>query len=51
MEGIARFVEFVLNYQPDPHRVERLQHIVNWFEKYLQGRKINTYDLYPEPKD
>jgi Dipeptidyl aminopeptidases/acylaminoacyl-peptidases len=33
------------------HRVERLQHIVNWFEKYLQGRKINTYDLYPEPKD
>jgi dipeptidyl aminopeptidase/acylaminoacyl peptidase len=33
------------------HRVERLRHIVNWFEKYLQGRKIDTYDLYPESKD
>ena len=29
------------------HRVERLRHIVNWFEKYLQGKKIDTYDLYP----
>jgi dipeptidyl aminopeptidase/acylaminoacyl peptidase len=27
------------------HRVERLQHIVNWFEKYLKGEKIDTYDL------
>ena len=26
------------------HRVERLRHIVNWFEKYLQGKKIDTYD-------
>jgi hypothetical protein len=38
--------------QPRPsHRVERLRHIVNGSEKYLQGRKINTYDLYPESKD
>lgn len=27
------------------HRVERLQHIVNWFEKYLKGEKIDAYDL------
>ena len=33
------------------HRVERLQHIVNWFEKYLMGKKINAYDLYPERED
>jgi dipeptidyl aminopeptidase/acylaminoacyl peptidase len=26
------------------HRVERLQHIVGWFEKYLQGKKTETYD-------
>jgi dipeptidyl aminopeptidase/acylaminoacyl peptidase len=29
------------------HRIERLQHIVNWFEKYLKGEKIELYDLYP----
>ncbi|MFN7996586.1 MAG: S9 family peptidase [Bryobacteraceae bacterium] len=27
------------------HRVERLQHIVAWFDKYLQGREVHTYDL------
>jgi dipeptidyl aminopeptidase/acylaminoacyl peptidase len=27
------------------HRVERLQHIVSWFDKYLQGQDIRTYDL------
>ncbi|MEO8189006.1 MAG: S9 family peptidase [Acidobacteriota bacterium] len=27
------------------HRVERLQHIVRWFDKYLKGEKIDTYDL------
>ena len=27
------------------HRVERLQHIVNWFDMYLQGREIHLYDL------
>jgi len=27
------------------HRVERLQHIVNWFEKYLQDKPIKTYDV------
>jgi dipeptidyl aminopeptidase/acylaminoacyl peptidase len=27
------------------HRVERLEHILNWFDKYLQGKKIHLYDL------
>jgi len=27
------------------HRVERLQHIVAWFDKYVQGKEINTYDV------
>ena len=27
------------------HRIERLEHIVAWFEKYLQGKDIKTYDL------
>ncbi len=27
------------------HRVERLQHIVAWFDKYLQGKKIDDYDV------
>lgn len=26
------------------HRVERLQHIVAWFDKYLMGQEIHTYD-------
>jgi dipeptidyl aminopeptidase/acylaminoacyl peptidase len=26
------------------HRVERLQHIVGWFDKYLMGKPIGTYD-------
>lgn len=26
------------------HRVERLQHILNWFDKYLQGKEIKLYD-------
>ena len=26
------------------HRVERLQHILNWFDKYLQGRPMTAYD-------
>jgi dipeptidyl aminopeptidase/acylaminoacyl peptidase len=25
------------------HRLERLRHIVGWFEKYLQGKAIDTY--------
>ncbi len=25
------------------HRVERLQHIVGWFEKYLQGKRTESY--------
>ncbi len=29
------------------HRVERLQHILNWFDIYLQGAKLNLYDLQP----
>jgi dipeptidyl aminopeptidase/acylaminoacyl peptidase len=27
------------------HRVERLQHIVGWFDKYLLGKDIRTYDV------
>jgi dipeptidyl aminopeptidase/acylaminoacyl peptidase len=27
------------------HRVERLEHIVAWFDKYLEGRDIRTYDV------
>lgn len=27
------------------HRVERLQHILNWFDKYLQGKPIKIYDV------
>ena len=27
------------------HRVERLQHIVAWFDKYLDGQDIHTYDV------
>jgi len=30
------------------HRVERLQHIVSWFDKYLQGKEIHTYDVSGE---
>lgn len=29
------------------HRIERLGHIVSWFEKYLKGEKTDAYDLYP----
>ncbi|HEX5082317.1 MAG TPA: S9 family peptidase [Blastocatellia bacterium] len=27
------------------HRVERLQHILNWFDKYLQDKPIKFYDV------
>jgi len=27
------------------HRVERLEHIVAWFDKYLEGAEIHTYDV------
>ena len=27
------------------HRVERLQYIVNWFDKYLLEKEIKIYDL------
>ncbi|MDX2031770.1 MAG: S9 family peptidase [Blastocatellia bacterium] len=27
------------------HRVERLQHILNWFDKYLQDKPIRIYDI------
>ena len=29
------------------HRVERLHHIVNWFNIYLRGEKSNEFDLVP----
>ncbi|HEV7517113.1 MAG TPA: S9 family peptidase, partial [Thermoanaerobaculia bacterium] len=25
------------------HRIERLRHIVGWFDKYLEGQKVDTY--------
>ena len=27
------------------HRIERLEHIVAWFDKYLMGMPITTYDI------
>jgi len=27
------------------HRVERLQHILNWFDKYLQDKPMPIYDV------
>jgi len=27
------------------HRIGRLQHILNWFDKYLEGKKVTEYDL------
>jgi dipeptidyl aminopeptidase/acylaminoacyl peptidase len=27
------------------HRIERLQHILNWFDKYLQDKPIKIYDV------
>jgi dipeptidyl aminopeptidase/acylaminoacyl peptidase len=30
------------------HRIERLQHIVGWFDKYLQGKALPVYDLSGE---
>lgn len=27
------------------HRVERLQHILNWFDIYLQGKSMKIYDI------
>jgi dipeptidyl aminopeptidase/acylaminoacyl peptidase len=27
------------------HRVERLRHIVAWMDKYLQGKKVDAYDV------
>jgi len=35
-----------LSRSGDPwHRVERLQHITNWFDIYLQGKKLHLYDI------
>ena len=27
------------------HRLARLEHIVAWFDKYLRGADIHTYDV------
>ena len=27
------------------HRIERLRHIVAWFDKYLQGKPTDAYDV------
>ncbi|HSH39174.1 MAG TPA: S9 family peptidase [Chthoniobacterales bacterium] len=31
------------------HRIERLQHIVGWFDKWLTGAAKPEYDIAPEP--
>lgn len=28
------------------HRIERLQHIAGWFDKYLQGKTVTTYEQH-----
>jgi dipeptidyl aminopeptidase/acylaminoacyl peptidase len=28
------------------HRIERLRHIVSWFDKYLQGKAVTDYDVH-----
>jgi dipeptidyl aminopeptidase/acylaminoacyl peptidase len=33
------------------HRVERLKHIVNWFDKYLLGKPMPQYDVQSEEKE
>jgi dipeptidyl aminopeptidase/acylaminoacyl peptidase len=34
-----------LPYSGQPwHRAERFEHMLNWFDKYLQGREIHLYD-------
>ena len=27
------------------HRVERLQHIINWFDIYLKSKELHIYDI------
>jgi dipeptidyl aminopeptidase/acylaminoacyl peptidase len=35
-----------LSRSGDPwHRVERLQHITNWFDIHLQGKELHVYDI------
>jgi dipeptidyl aminopeptidase/acylaminoacyl peptidase len=31
------------------HRIERLRHIVGWFDKYLQGKNVAAYDVPEAP--
>lgn len=33
------------------HRIERLQHIVAWFDKYLQGKETIAYDVPDLPEE
>ena len=30
------------------HRIERLEHIVNWFDKWMMGGSHPEYDVRPE---
>ncbi|MCI0349808.1 MAG: S9 family peptidase [Acidobacteriales bacterium] len=30
------------------HRIERLQHMLNWFDKYLLGKQVSGYEVTPE---
>jgi dipeptidyl aminopeptidase/acylaminoacyl peptidase len=31
------------------HRIERLRHIAGWFDKYLQGKNVDAYDVPEAP--
>jgi dipeptidyl aminopeptidase/acylaminoacyl peptidase len=31
------------------HRIERLRHIAGWFDKYLQGKNVDAYDVPAAP--
>jgi len=31
------------------HRIERLRHILGWFDKYLQGKNVGAYDVPDVP--
>ncbi len=43
-EAMFRALKYLHSGKP-VHRVERLQHILNWFDKYLLGKPIKLYDV------
>jgi hypothetical protein len=46
--SVDRYHAHELSHSGKPwHRVERLEHIVNWFDKYLQDKPMPQYDTGP----